>query len=1417
MPNEISFENMLGQSGDASFDSMLGEIPKVEATPDISSIAKEIRDESHLEGGTVQENYMKEFLRPSVEEYDTLKTNPILSEQFKSEVSDTLKGFTSLATQPMEVVRGGAEFVLSLPGFGLGIINAGKSALERMSGPFTINDLYNAASKGMSDMQTYWSEKMVEPLLGQPSRESQIVGQIAMAPALGLSMLGGKISESFEDYPNVQGLLKFAGDIGGLIALGRIYKGSNKDVTAEAERIATQANEIATQEQLLIRTTDEQLRVAQQAILDAKKQQLELEASKIKEGLDYGKMIKEDLNAKRKTIDQIKQKDITPSVDEAIDIALKGKEEVPGIPKADREKILRTEKTEPVTEVDTQTGTREPIELSTEKSPFREHDPERTRYLDETLRPLAEADDPYAVSARLNNDVNRWLDGDDSVDITRTRNMISDIAVAAREQGAGRMTVADAFSELSMEEITNFAEVMSEMSKWARRAERDVTLRREFGPAGGREEVLQRTKELSGTKLFDITQVPSEAAKEVVKLFRSAQAKAREARGIKEFKPKEALSLLKREFIGSIVDKSGNIRKEMLNKLGDLGYNIVQKMYLAKGSSALAVDKLRQMRKEVYGGLSGKEKEILDDLIFHTRIMDIAKYKTKRQFKELEKYTVEEAAAFLNAFQPLLGISPERAYELYHVREDGSIGGRTGAYFEWMKKPLRDMLDAELISQEEFNLLNAHNYRRLKLAEIYDNRYETKVGKRPRNVYDSGVESLARGRETTIFERSSEVMALEVFNRAYGRILNNAANQSLLELARKDPTNPFVRVKENRGDKNPTGWNRIYVYEGGEKKPIYISPEMSKEWIISNPEMSYRISQFIRLGSLSPILRTFATGINWGFALANLPRDVMHTWFAARVFENGKWKPIYNTNFPIFALQMGRDQASVFSDALLRRGRYTKYIEEGGGMEFMVHQGRLFQRGRHLEGPIDKMYDFFGYFGETSELMTRLAIRERVLRRRAKEKGITVAEAEKDPKISKEATFAARDYMDFGQGGGVAKVLDNGIPYLNASIQGTRGLLRAFKDNPVQSVLKLSQLAAVTTGLYIAMNKMAPKTFKDLKGNIDMQNNLCVPLGDQSGFEDEHGQMRYLYFKIPLDPGQKFFKTFFEAATDKWLGNEVDVGAVVNALEQVSPAGVSSLPPSISGPLGYMINKDFWLNEDIWRETDKPFSWPRSSKERIQGETPQAYIDFGELTGLSPERIRYVVEELTTNGTIWSYLLGQAYDALRGLPENKKRQHIAMTLAKMPVIRRFIGITHPYSKHAAKTEKYEEISAYDRWLQNEGLDTRVEGYLYQDTVKRDEIEKYIDSFDDSKVQDRLVSRFEFQEATKNLPNKSFWLRLKGLDVNARAMVFYDEYSHMSPEEKVELEKEMDQVYAAGGVLTDSFWDEVDRLESANRP
>ena len=1072
----------------------------------------------------------------------------------------------------------------------------------------------------------------------------------------------------------------------------------------------------------------------------------------------------------------------------------------------DKDQVNRIE---PITELDQATGTSIP-NIEGTQSPFFQDLAKTTEFKDIYLeRQKSLTENVEMFTQKLINDVNQWYHKVDNIPIERVRSTLSDLASRADELRGEFITGQDHLI---------WKETVSEAASWARRLERgEVETVRKFT----KEERLAKIKEVyeklhednkpkvilrkkgGGTKLTSGVD-PTEGIKAIIDGAKAVSRYAKEARGFKKFRPKEAIKMVKEEFGRAFVDRSGNIRNILLEDLGQEGYEAVQKMYLAKGASALSSSMLKQMGKEVYGGLSKVEKNILDNVILSDRISDIAKYKSVKQFKYPKGLEPVNVVAYSELFGQIEGLTPRRSAE---------IRKRAAAYFEWMKKPLEDMLRAELITNEEYVNLVSHNYRRLKLVDVFDKKQ--KLGRHGRTVYDSGVEALSRGRDTDVFEPSSEIMALEVFNRAYGRILNNQANKALLDVATSDPQNPFVRVKTKESDPIPSGWHRSFVYEKGERKAIYLSPEMNKEWITSNPETSYRYSQLMRYASGSPVLRTFATGINWSFAVANLPRDVMHTWFAARTWKDGEWSSVYSPTMPVFFGQIGRDQATIFNDALSRRGRYQEYINEGGGMEFLVHQGRLFQRGRHIEGPIDSVYNVLGYLGELSEIMTRLAIRERVIRNRAKEQGLTMEQARKNKSITQEATFAARDYMDFGQGGGIAKALDNAVPYLNASIQGTRGLFRSFKPGSgtaFSSTYKLAQFAVLISGLTIAARSMHPETMKNMEGSKDAQNNLIIPLGDKFGFEDSKGQVRYPYLKIPLDPGQKFFKTFFEASTDKWLGNDIDVNRVVDSLKETSPAGVTSLPPTVSGTIGYWANKDFWLNEDIWRKTDKPFSFPHSKEEYIPGQTPQAFIDLGKVTGLSPERTRYAVEELLTSGTVYSYLLGQGYDAMFSqMPKDQREKHLAEVLSKVPIVKRFFGITNPYSKFATGIERAEEEATIERFKENRQLDTLAEGYLFKDNVKREEVFDYISKAKDRDAADRLRERFKFQEATLNLPERSFWLRLQGVPVEARAKVFVDRLDKSSPEQQEQIWKEYAIMSRAGGVISKSFRREVSLL------
>ena len=1443
-----------------------GTIP-VAMTPKSSAFMSKYGFGPRPEGG------YDEFLRPLNKDGE-LYFNP---DKATGVIAETLSSLSGLASQPMEVVRGLVHFGLNIPGMMTSLLMAAGSvgsevindaAFGTLFSDVSMNDLYNLFSKKLQENSEYFDPKI---LTGTQTKESQLVEQSIMAPLTILSSISKQVadSKSFENYPNVQGTLKFSGDIGGFLLTGYLLHGKSSinEVTKNVESVVKESADVAKAEKIIENTPDATVKGIQKLAINKRKAAIEQQAKGIAKEIndhlairkDSGKQVEKVIEAKNisksestpselkglkeeakptheytskkgnkytkvgndwlddkgnvidnqfklKALEKNKSK-IKPKEELSVEQIIREETELEDLAKikaiedkfgrpidqvsdSEIEKFVLGE--DEVTFYDEMAGEDLP-QLKDERSPyFQTPEEANAKKLIFEERNKAVSESPEMFTQKLINDVNRWYHGED-LPIDTIRESLSNLA-SKGEELRGEF--------INSQDHLFWKENVSEAANWARNLER--------------ESIKEGRKKSTGVILRSGI-LPSD----VVKGAKKVMDYTNNALGVKKFNFITGLKLAKEGFVNAFIDRSGNLRKELIKNLGDTGYRILQSMYLSRGGAAWAADMLHQMRKEVYAGRSNLVKRIQDTVILSKRMEDIASYKTETQFTFPNGLSPEEFKKFSKnyMYKSVNGVRDLTDYEINQI-ESG-----TAAYYDWMKTPLKDLLKENLISPEAFERLISHNYRKLtKVEDIYDTVYKSKIGDKVVNVRDSGIDKLSKGQETDIYEPSSEIMAMEVFNRSYNRIMNNRANRQLYDLADSDPNNPYVKIKKSKSTPIPEGWSKLFTYVDGKRKTIYLNPKVADEWITNNPDMTYRFSNLIRYASGAPLLKTFATGINIGFAISNIPRDIAHAWFSSRVYNNGKWTSVYSSFMPKAIAEFGYDASSVFLDTLLRKGKYNDYVKEGGGLETLTSQGRLFQRGKHIESNIDKVYNIMGYLGETSELMTRLMIRERAIKRIAKSKGITYEQALMDKEITREATFAARDQMDFSQGGWASKGIDTVVPYFNASIQGTRGLWRAFKDNPSESSYKLAQFSALVIGLHLAMKQLHPKSSKDLYGNPNAQNNIIIPIGDSFGYEDEEGQTRYPFFKLPVDPSQRFFKTLFEALADKWVGDPIDVESVIGSLKQFSPVGITDiLPPSISAVVGYSMNKDFWTNKDIWTKGDKPFSYklPKiltgdkkggSEEEYIPNDTPQFFTDVGKFTGLSPERLRYSAGRLFSSGTIWSYLLGKGYDeAFSGLSKYEKEQHLADVLAKTPLFKRVFGVTHPYSKYKMEIDKAEESVAIDRWMQNRITDLNIDGYLYGKGVSKKDVDRTMMGFKDYEVYKRLKSRFEFKEKTKELPNKSFWLRMKDLNTEARAKVYIEELSKMSPEEKKQFFIEEERVSQIGGVITPEFRNKVMEL------
>ena len=149
-----------------------------------------------------------------------------------------------------------------------------------------------------------------------------------------------------------------------------------------------------------------------------------------------------------------------------------------------------------------------------------------------------------------------------------------------------------------------------------------------------------------------------------------------------------------------------------------------------------------------------------------------------------------------------------------------------------------------------------------------------------------------------------------------------------------------------------------------------------------------------------------------------------------------------------------------------------------------------------------------------------------------------------------------------------------------------------------------------------------------------------------------------------------------------------------------------------------------------------------------------------------------------------------------------------MILSKTPVFRRFIGVTNPYSKYGEKIDQAQEDVVLKDFVENRNFDIKVDGYLYGEGVSRQEVIKEATQYKDKEVYDRLIDRLKFEEAIKTLPEKSFWRRMKGLRMEAKAKVFADRLQSSNEVEKKQLWKEYGIVSRAKGIISPEFRQEV---------
>ncbi len=839
--------------------------------------------------------------------------------------------------------------------------------------------------------------------------------------------------------------------------------------------------------------------------------------------------------------------------------------------------------------------------------------------------------------------------------------------------------------------------------------------------------------------------------------------------------PKSILKSAKRQFI----DTSGNVKAKVLREGGAEGKKVVINHDLLRGAHTKAMQDSNKAIEKVYGDLTQLEHKYFDDIVNAERSIDIATKNPKFKFSGgLTKIDFEEQLAQI----------PKE------IRS--KIKPKIEKYRKFFDAQLRELKDEGLLTQKEFDNIkgSTSKFSPRVILERIDPETGTgfTAGGRRITVPDSGIARLTDEGSLRLIEHDSSQLLSQYTSRIQTRIFRNRANKAAYKLAEANPNNGVFEINKiirttKAGKpvfaKAPLGKEKVKLRIDGKEKELLMSTDTAKEWITRDPILNQKQSAIIGWLSGTKILKTFATGLNPEFALTNLPRDIAHIWLTT-------WE--HSNLMPLAALQLSKDITAVAGDTLKRSGRWTDYINEGGGMEFLTHQGRVTSK---TKGALNKVQEVMGFFGETSEILTRLALRERTLKNKVGEFKTAMGRAPKPAElkeIQREATWVARNYLDFAQGGSFVKAADAAIPYLNAAIQGTRGLTRAAAAKPAQFTSKIAQVMALSSGLYLANRMYNQDTLREVN-ELDRANNFIITT--PYVFKDKEGNTRHTFFKVAKDQGQRGVAAFSEALMAKAMGDEMDWDLVATAIQDAIPLlPADLLPPTLNAALGYAANKDFWHNEDIWK----------GGKVEVQDEwdsyTHPSFVTAGEKLNLSPKRLQAALGKVFTYNNVYTTLasgvMAEVFDTMTPSEKLKVSEQLFLD---QPFIRRTVEATDPFTPHKKQIEQENIKERTKRLRVTRDFDELVQKVIDKEAGKSD-IRTFIKEagMEDKK---RLVQRAKRKLQIQGMQEQRFWLNLAEMNPEARATVLYSRWLATPEAERKQLLKDAKRV---PGVTSDRF-------------
>lgn len=792
--------------------------------------------------------------------------------------------------------------------------------------------------------------------------------------------------------------------------------------------------------------------------------------------------------------------------------------------------------------------------------------------------------------------------------------------------------------------------------------------------------------------------------------------------------------------------------------------------------------------------LTRREMELLAEYIDAHRIIELDRYLKKKDPDKHSKYkhefdkTPEEAAVFIE----MVDRQDPAIAKMFGIKEvRGDIRNRAESYWNLHKDILNELYEENLISESLKNKLGREQPYYSKNMYIDHLSSGEGIGK---ISADAGIEALKEGSSGSKL-LDLEVMVRDAIVRKNAAIALNRIYNSMFDMLQKVQTDDFQiaeitnasEIKKAQKEHKeggvsefvkpkfkeaPTGMTLVTFKVGnGLERGLYIrnkyAREIQKEVYTENQSKAVHTVRTI-LGV--NVLKAAATGYNPIFAMTNLVIDMMHIL---------KTTTAYSPVMPYAMFQQFYYMMKMTRTAATKGKEYQDLVKQGGAVSFLTTQGRL---GRVEGKEVDKILkhrnpnntaktlgDIFSYIGETSEIVTRLALRERM-----KDKYINdfKKEYKRDPNLSeiKEIEFRAsayaRNYLDFNQGGAVIKFLDNFMPYLNPSTQAVRGSIRTFGREPVQALFKLSQdvmlavaLTAYNLGYFGGEEEDDDKrAMRDAYLNkihsAVKATNFIIVLPRKFAYIDENGEEQFHYLKIPKPVMTYLPLGLIEDATAAVLGykdfdviNEKRYNEFTSSLSGY--INLTNVPPTVNAAIGASKGYDLFYNRPIWTgyTMDKMHKYMEYYED-----TPVRYKALGKHTKMvSPVIAQYVARQYFTNNNIIGTGIGVLFDQVSLLVDPELERPIYENMLdewrRIPGIKRFLSATTYKAAYAKRDEELEKN--YIKLSNKRLIDNRINEGIKQGLSKR-EIAIDIEENIISNINDKNIRKVLRMHRTKKL-------------------------------------------------------------------